>query len=92
MSALMDNPVGNVAMIFTQMDVFRLKNKDVHGLGAEYQYNYMGIAQFPKRLNDDWNLITRIVWNVPSTPIDQSKINRFAPEFPSFQPPVSGYG
>ncbi len=90
MSALMDNPVGNVAMLFTQIDMFRLTNDDVHGVDAEYQYNYMGIAQFPKRLNEDWNLINRIVWNVPSTPLDQSKINRFAPEFPPFQPPGGG--
>jgi hypothetical protein len=31
----------------------------------------MGIAQFPKGLNEDWNLINRVIWNVPSIPLDQ---------------------
>jgi hypothetical protein len=35
----------------------------------------MGIAQFPKAISEDWNLINRIVWNVPSMPINQSKID-----------------
>jgi hypothetical protein len=74
MSALMDNPLGNVAMLFTQVDVFVLENptndKDAN------KVNYMGIAQFPKGLGENWNLINRIVWNVPSMPLDQSKIDR----------------
>ena len=61
MSALMDNPVGNVAMLFTQFDMFRLTNDEVTGVDAEYQYNYMGIAQFPKGISEDWNLITRTI-------------------------------
>ena len=74
MSALMDNPLGNVAMLFTQVDVFVLENptndKDAN------KVNYMGIAQFPKGLGENWNLINRIVWNVPSIPLDQGKIDR----------------
>jgi hypothetical protein len=74
MSALMDNPLGNVAMLFTQVDVFVLENptnnKDAN------KVNYMGIAQFPKGLGENWNLINRIVWNVPSMPLDQGKIDR----------------
>ena len=73
MSALMDNPVGNVAMLFTQFDMFRLTNDDVKGLDAEYQYNYMGIAQFPKGISEDWNLINRFIWNVPGVPLDQAR-------------------
>jgi hypothetical protein len=42
------------------------------------KWNYMGIAQFPKPVNDDWNLINRIVWNVPSMPLDQDEIDRAA--------------
>ena len=37
--------------------------------------NYMGIFQFPKGLGDRWNLINRVVWNVPSMPLDQDKID-----------------
>ena len=73
MSALMDNPLGNVAMLFTQFDFTRLKNPST-GKTAD-KYNYMGIAQFPKRLNKDWNLINRVVWNVPSMPLDQDKLD-----------------
>jgi hypothetical protein len=36
----------------------------------------MGIAQFPKGLGENWNLINRVVWNVPSMPVSQNKIDR----------------
>jgi hypothetical protein len=89
MSALMDNPVGNVAMLFTQYDLFRLTNDDVKGVDAEYQHNYMGIFQFPKGISENWNIINRVVWNVPSVPLDQDKIDDFG-GFPSFQPSGGG--
>ena len=73
MSALMDNPLGNVAMLFTQYDSYRMKN-DANGEEA-IQGVYMGIAQFPKKLNENWSLINRIVWTVPSVPLDQDKID-----------------
>jgi hypothetical protein len=75
MSKLMDNPLGNVAMLFTQFDVYQMK--DPESGRREDKYNYMGIFQFPKRLNNDWNLINRVVWNVPSMPLDQNKIEKF---------------
>ncbi len=40
MSRLMDNPLGNVAMLFTQFDMYRMTNDEVTGLDAELQYNY----------------------------------------------------
>jgi hypothetical protein len=73
MSALMDNPLGNVAMLFTQVDITRLENPTFDK--NDYKYNYMGIAQFPKGLGENWNIINRIVWNVPSMPVDQGKID-----------------
>jgi hypothetical protein len=93
MSALMDNPLGNVAMLFTQFDLVRMKNPD-NGKTAN-KGNYMGIAQFPKSLDKDWNLINRVVWNVPSMPLDQDKIDRAnqrygSGEGPIVLPPVSG--
>jgi len=75
MSALMDNPLGNVAMLFTQIDTYRMENPTT---GKEANKTvYTGIAQFPKRLNEDWNLINRVVWTVPSMPLDQDKIDDF---------------
>ncbi len=68
MSALMDNPLGNVAMLFTQVD-WMVKKEPISGR-EDMQINYMGIAQFPKKLNDNWNLINRIIWNVGSVPLD----------------------
>ena len=73
MSALMDNPLGNVAMLFTQFDIYQMKDPATGT--REDKYNYMGIAQFPKGLGENWNLINRIVWNVPSMPLSQSKID-----------------
>jgi hypothetical protein len=97
MSALMDNPVGNVAMLFSQYDLYRLTNDNVRGVDAEYQHNYMGILQFPKGISENWNLINRVVWNVPSIPLDQDKIDDFGAFLTSqpagggsAQPPSSG--
>jgi hypothetical protein len=73
MSALMDNPLGNVAMLFTQYDLTVMEHPDT---GKEANKgNYMGIFQFPKGISENWNLINRIVWNVPSVPLDQDKID-----------------
>ena len=73
MSALMDNPLGNVAMLFTQFDFYHMENPDNDETATKG--TYMGIAQFPKRLNENWNLINRVVWTVPSMPLDQDKID-----------------
>lgn len=76
MSALMDNPLGNVAMLFTQFDYYQLSNDTVNTGTTKNQVVYTGIFQFPKKLNDDWNLINRFIWTVPSVPIDQDKVNQ----------------
>lgn len=73
MSALMDNPLGNVAMLFTQFDYYHMENPDNDETAKKGVYT--GIAQFPKRLNENWNLINRVVWTVPSMPLDQDKID-----------------
>jgi hypothetical protein len=73
MSALMDNPLGNVAMLFTQFDTFRMENPSNDKKAIKN--NYMGIFQFPKGLGANWNLINRVVWNVPSMPLEQDKID-----------------
>jgi hypothetical protein len=85
MSALMDNPLGNVAMLFTQFDFSRLEN-DSNGKEAD-QYLYSGIAQFPKKLTKDWNLINRVVWTVPSVPVDSGKLDSFSSQGGAVVPP-----
>ncbi|MCZ6863215.1 MAG: hypothetical protein O7I42_23615 [Alphaproteobacteria bacterium] len=75
MSALMDNPLGNVAMWINQYDFYKLENA-ANGKTAD-KHNYMGIVQFPKGLNEDWNLINRFVYNVPSMPIDSGRFENF---------------
>ncbi len=90
MSKLMDNPLGNVAMLFNQVDVY-VKKDDRTGR-EDTMYNYMGIAQFPKKLNEEWSLINRVIWNVPSMPLSQSKISNAISNGPGneFIPPEEG--
>ena len=73
MSALMDNPLGNVAMLFTQFDIY--VKKEPISKREDTQYNYMGIFQFPKPVSEKWNLISRVIWNVGSVPLDQDRID-----------------
>ena len=83
MSALMDNPLGNVAMLFTQFDLYRMENPTN---GKEKNKGvYTGIFQFPKKLNDDWNLINRVIWTVPSVPLDQDKIEALVHYYASWK-------
>lgn len=86
MSALMDNPLGNVAMLFNQYDQYFLENESV-GSSTELQGNYMALLQFPKKLNKDWNLINRVVLNVSSVPLDQDKIDDFVAGNPGVTTP-----
>ncbi len=73
MSALMDNPLGNVAMLFNQYDSYLMRN-DANGVEA-VQGNLMGILQFPKGVSENWNLINRVIFNVASAPLDQDKFD-----------------
>ena len=75
MSALMDNPLGNVAMLFTQYDYYKMENPDLNE--KDYKGVYMGIFQFPKKLSENWSIINRVIWSVPSMPLDQDKIDDF---------------
>ena len=90
MSALMDNPLGNVAMSFFQYDQYFVTRDDIDQTAN--QGNFMGILQFPKGLGENWNLINRVVYNIPSVPLDQDKIDAGAPTDPPecFPPPGGG--
>ena len=76
MSKLMDNPLGNVAMDFNQIDFSRFKSDDT-GKTANVT-TYSNILQFPKGISENWNLINRIVLTVPSLPLEQGKIDNFS--------------
>ena len=96
MSRLMDNPLGNVAMWINQIDLYSLTNDTINKNHTEYQANYMGIIQFPKSVSENWTVINRIVYSIPSSPLDQDKVDAFdggqplqPPEGP-IQPPSSG--
>jgi len=67
MSALMDNPVGNVAMCWNQVDYYGLENPKFNK--SDHKTNYMGIPQWPQALNNNWNLINRVVYNVTRSPL-----------------------
>jgi hypothetical protein len=77
MSALMDNPIGNLAMLFNQYDAYSIEEPETGQ--DEFQHNYMLLAQFPKKLNSNWNLINRVVFNYTSVPLDQDDIDDFEP-------------
>jgi len=72
MSKLMDNPIGNVAMWINQVDVFDLTNDDVSKSRDETQVNYMGIIQVPTSIAEDWSIIHRVVYSIPSFPMSQN--------------------
>jgi len=80
MKKLMDNPVGNVAMFLNQFDYIQMENPTADR--TSYQSNYTGILQFPKSISEDWNLISRVVFTVPSVPFDQNKIDEFFEDTP----------
>ena len=61
-------------MWINQVDWLYLNNDKVDRKG-ESQINYMGIIQFPKSVGENWNVINRIVYSVPSAPLDQDKID-----------------
>lgn len=85
MSTLMNNPVGNVAMWWNQLDVTNMYNPS-SGDRAQ-KNNYMGIIQWPQALTENWNVINRVIYNVPSMPIGQDKIDKFqeGQDYGSFQ-------
>jgi len=87
MSKLMDNPIGNVAMWINQVDIFGLTNDEISKSRDETQVNYMGIIQVPTSISENWSIIHRVVYSVPSFPMSQNKIDAA-----SFPPPSQAPG
>jgi hypothetical protein len=82
--------VGNVAMFLNQFDYYEMENPTTGETAI--QDVYTGIFQFPKSINKDWNLINRVVFTVPSLPLDQDKIDDASGSTPpgSIIPPEAG--
>lgn len=89
MSKLMDNPIGNVAMWVNYVDLMSMTNDDFDKDRNEYKSNYMGLLQIPTSISKKWNIIHRVVYNIPSVPLSQSKIDD-AGFPPTFEPPGGG--
>ena len=90
MSKLMDNPIGNVAMWINQVDIFDLTNDDISKSRDEHQVNYMGIIQVPTSISEDYSIIHRVVYSIPSFPMSQSKIDNAGANPPSQTPGGGG--
>jgi hypothetical protein len=89
MSALMDNPLGNVAMWFNQVDFYLLQNPDSTDTEANKTV-YTGIFQFPKGISKDWNIINRLIYQVISMPLDQDKLDSGYGDSPGTVMPPTG--
>lgn len=62
---LMDNPVGNLVLLFNQFDYSALKGP--HSNGTRYLGKYSFMPTFPISIGDDWNLINRLPVSYVST-------------------------
>ncbi|WP_420800931.1 hypothetical protein [Pseudomonas cavernicola] len=72
-SKLMDNPVGNLVLLFNQYDYTALKGPNSNGTRYLGRYSFM--PTFPISLGEDWNLINRIPMAYVSAPINQDAGN-----------------
>jgi len=87
MSALMDNPVGNVAMWWNQVDYYHLENPTFDK--SDHKTNYMGIVQWPQAITSNWNLINRVVYNVARLPLDDGNVDDFGTGPGAILPPTN---
>ncbi|WP_249674011.1 transporter [Pseudomonas abieticivorans] len=68
-SKLMDNPVGNLVLLFNQFDYTALKGP--HSNGTRYLGKYSFMPTFPISIGEDWNLINRIPISYVSAPVNR---------------------
>lgn len=66
---LMDNPVGNLVLLFNQFDYTALKGP--HSNGTRYLGKYSFMPTFPISLGEDWNLINRLPISYISAPVNR---------------------
>ncbi|MHC8314232.1 hypothetical protein [Pseudomonas sp. LB3P31] len=65
---LMDNPVGNLVLLFNQYDYTALKGPNSNGTRMLGKYSFM--PTFPISLGEDWNLINRLPISYVSAPVN----------------------
>src|SRR5471032_3009028 len=70
---LMDNPVGNLVLLFNQYDYTALKGPNSNGTRMLGKYSFM--PTFPISLGEDWNLINRLPMSYVSAPVNQKAGN-----------------
>ncbi|BCQ61860.1 hypothetical protein PBOI14_36100 [Pseudomonas sp. Boi14] len=70
---LMDNPVGNLVLLFNQFDYTALKGP--HSNGTRYLGKYSFMPTFPISLGEDWNLINRLPISYVSAPVNRKAGN-----------------
>ena len=68
-SAAMDNPVGELLILQNQLDVVSVNFPRLDE--DELAYLYKVIPTFPVPINDDWNLISRVILQYNSVPINE---------------------
>ncbi|MFJ3115937.1 hypothetical protein ACIPI6_05310 [Pseudomonas protegens] len=66
---LMDNPVGNLVLLFNQFDYTAVKGP--HSNGTRYLGKYSFMPTFPISLGEDWNLINRLPISYVSAPVNR---------------------
>lgn len=72
-SRLMDNPVGNLVLLFNQYDYTALKGPHSNGTRMLGKYSFM--PTFPISLGEDWNLINRLPISYVSAPVNRKAGN-----------------
>lgn len=70
---LMDNPVGNLVLLFNQYDYTALKGPNSNGTRMLGKYSFM--PTFPISLGEDWNLINRLPISYVSAPVNHKAGN-----------------
>ncbi|MEN0105485.1 MAG: hypothetical protein AAGC84_03575, partial [Pseudomonas sp.] len=68
LAKLMDNPVGNLVLLFNQFDYTALKGP--RSGGTRYLGKYSFMPTFPISLGEDWNLINRVPVTYYSAPVN----------------------
>jgi hypothetical protein len=66
---LLDNPVGNFAMISIQYDAVQIEGARVDR--TETLHRLQAVPMFPLSLGEDWNLVNRVVFPALSVPINE---------------------
>ncbi|MDB6143543.1 MAG: hypothetical protein JWP80_2587 [Pseudomonas sp.] len=72
-SKLMDNPVGNLVLLFNEYDYTALKGPNTNGTRYLGKYSFM--PTFPISIGEHWNLINRIPITYLSAPVNEKAGN-----------------